>query len=300
MRKILIASKSCGNGIGQDKMRDLFVQSNIIATFANLEDSISGLGEYDGIVIGMDPFTEDILDKAENLKAVMKYGVGTENIDKIACANRDVKVLNMPGVNNEAVAEMAFALMVACARRVVEGDRKVRGGEWPRLMGCSLVNKTLGIIGTGAIGTKLTQLVAGFDMKVIGYDTVENQPFQALGRYVPLEQLLREADFISLHVPLTEGTYHMIGEREFGAMKSSAILINTARGPIIDEVSLFKALSDHQIGGAGLDVYEQEPLGQSPLLELDNVVCLPHIAAFNIDTMVQMDYRCIKTMADAL
>lgn len=301
MKRVLIASKSCGSGLGKEGVCRLFLERGIEAETEKLAEAMDHLDRYDGIVVGMDPFGEKEFAKASRLKAIMKFGVGVENIDQDCAKRRGVAVRNMPGVNNEAVAEMAFSLMICAARKVAEGDRAVRAGQWPRLLGTSLKGKTLGIVGTGAIGRTLAGYTAGFQMRLLGYDPFPNQAFTDMGgTYVPFDQLLEEADFVSIHVPLLDSTYHLFNQRAFYKMKPTAILVNTARGPVVDEAALKQALEEGVIAGAGLDVFEHEPALDSPLVGMERIVTTPHIAASSRETMEKMDRLCVQTMAEAL
>ncbi|MDR1519848.1 MAG: phosphoglycerate dehydrogenase [Planctomycetota bacterium] len=301
MKKVLIASKSCSTGKGRDYIAKRLASAGVEAVFGRLTDRLSVLGDFQGMVIGMDAFGEDILARAASLRFVLKFGVGVENIDLGAAERRGVKVRNMPGVNNDAVAEMAFALMLSAARRLAEGDRQVRSGQWPRLVGRGLIGKTMGIVGTGAIGCRLARLAAGFDMRLRGFDPFENRAFAALGgTYAALDEVLAEADVVSVHAPLTEKTRRMIGARELSLMKPDAILVNTSRGPLVDEEALRAALETGRIFAAGLDVFEVEPAVGRPVTALDNLTSTPHIAASTRDTLERMDETCVDIVIEEL
>ena len=301
MNRVLVASKSCGVGLGRKQLEDLFRASGMEPVFETLAEGEKHMADFDAVVIGIDKIEPRHFKSGKNIQVVMKFGVGTDNINMKAAQESGVQVLNMPGVNSEAVAEMAFALLMAATRRVVEGDRRVHAGEWPRLLSWSPVGKTLGIVGTGAVGRTLLHLVCGLDMHILGYDAYPNEAFrQAGGRYVSFKELLKSSDYISIHVPLADDTFHMIGEKELSLMKRSAILINTSRGPVIDEKALFEALRHGCIAAAGVDVFEHEPPSGSPLLELDNAICLPHISAYTMETMKKMDRLCVQKLGEAL
>ena len=203
---------------------------------------------------------------------------------------------NTPGVLTEATADLAFALILATARRLVEGDKRVREGKftyWAPLLflGWEVSGKTLGIIGAGRIGQAVAKRARGFGMRVLYHNRTRLSPAaeQELNvSFAPLEDLLREADFVTLHVPLTPQTRHLIGRRELELMKPTAHLINTARGPVVDEAALVEALRRGEIGGAGLDVYEQEPQLSPGLTDLDHVVLLPHVGSATIETRTRM------------
>jgi glyoxylate reductase len=233
----------------------------------------------------------NLLQQAKKLRIIAQYAVGYDNID-VECATRlGIYVTNTPGVSTEATAELTWALILAVARRIVEADAFVRWGEWWRtrtgwhphmILGMELKGKTLGIIGLGRIGSRVAEIGKAFGMKIVYYDLTRNEALEKqLGaEYRDLDTLLREADVVSIHVPLTKETYHMIDEERLRKMKRTAILINTARGAVVDTNALVKALSEGWIAGAGLDVFEQEPLPPNhPLTAFKNVVLVPHIGS---------------------
>ena len=243
-----------------------------------------------------DRIDAELLDHAPALRVIANFGVGFEHIDVAAATRRGLPVTNTPGVLTDATADLAFALILATARRMVEGDKRVREGKftyWAPLLflGQEVSGKTLGIIGAGRIGQAVAQRARGFGMRVLYYSRTRLTPAAEQELHVsfaPLEDLLREADFVTLHVPLTPQTRHLIGRRELELMKPTAHLINTARGPVVDEAALVEALRRGEIGGAGLDVYEQEPELSPGLTDLDNVVLLPHVGSATIETRTRM------------
>jgi D-3-phosphoglycerate dehydrogenase len=298
---VLVASKSFGYGAPLEKLNSLFSAYSLKPTFEPFESALAHIDEFEGIIIGTSKVTREVLFDARNLKAVVKYGVGIDNIDTEAARELNVKVFNLPGINSESVAEMALSLMFAAGRKVAMGDRSLRAGKWEGLIGNSLTGKTLGIIGTGSIGCSLARMVAGLNMTVIGYDIVENEDFpRAGGSYVPLEELLASADYISLHLSLNPKTQHFIDREKMALMKSSAILINTSRGKVVDERALIEALNHGKLAGAGLDVFEEEPPTCPELLAAENAVITPHIAAYTHETLRRMDEACVSTMSRAL
>lgn len=239
----------------------------------------------------------NLLQQAKNLRIVSQLAVGYDNIDVICATRLGIYVTNTPGVLTEATAELTWALILAVARRIVEADHFVRWGEWERLrtgwhpkmmLGIELKGKILGVIGAGRIGSRVAEIGAkGFGMKVIYYDINRNEYLEKeLGaEYRNLDQLLQEADIVTIHVPLTKETHYMINEERLKKMKKSAILINTARGSVIDTDALIKALKEGWIAGAGLDVFEQEPLpANHPLTAFKNVVLVPHIGSATYET----------------
>jgi len=233
-----------------------------------------------GIVINIrssSRFTENVFARCNGLRLLSLWGTGTDNVDLAAAARHGVTVTNTPGVAATSIAEHCLALLLATARRIPRADAAVRRGEWPRGEGVQMHGKTLGIIGLGAIGRRFARLGAAIGMRVI---TWTMHPDPALGfELVSLDRLYEESDVISVHLRLSDDTRGMIGAAEFARMKPGAILINTARGPIVDEPAMIQALTSGRIAGAGLDVFTVEPLAQGhPLASLPNVVLTPHAA----------------------
>ena len=265
--------------------------------------------EIDGLLCLLtDTIDEDLLELNPDLKVIANYAVGFNNIELKGCTKRGIPVSNTPGVLTDTTADFAWALLMATARRVVEADRFTRAGKyqgWGPMMflGGDVYGKTLGVIGMGRIGQAFAKRALGFDMEVIYYDAkpLSEEKEEELGvKYMKFDNLLKESDFISLHVPLLPQTKHLIGEREFELMKETAYLINTARGPIIDEKALFEALKNNDIAGAGLDVYEEEPELYPGLSDLDNIVLAPHIASASIETRTKMAVMAAKNLLAGL
>ncbi|HJQ30453.1 MAG TPA: D-glycerate dehydrogenase [Rubrobacter sp.] len=231
----------------------------------------------------------------DGLKVVANLAVGYDNVDLEAADARGIIVTNTPGVLDETTADVAFMLLLAAARRLGESERVLRAGEWewwgPKLfMGPDVWGKKLGIIGLGRIGQAVARRAKGFDMDVLYHNRSRNEEAdRELGaRYVDLDDLLETADFVSIHTPLTDETRHLIGPAELAKMKSEAVLVNTSRGPVVDEGALADALAERRIFAAGLDVYEEEPKVHPKLLELENVVLAPHIGSGSIETRNKM------------
>jgi glyoxylate reductase len=243
-----------------------------------------------------------VLAAAPTLKVVSNVAVGFNNIDVAAARKRSVVVTNTPDVLTETTADFAWALLMAAARRVVEADTFVRSGQWQRwqwelLWGQDVYGKTLGILGFGRIGRAVARRARGFNMRVLYHDTVRCEPAverEVGATYADPETVLREADFVSLHTLLVPETRHLINERTLRMMKKTAILVNAARGPIVDEAALVRALSEGWIAGAGLDVFEAEPKIHPGLLPLKNVVIAPHIASASFDTRVAMGTLAVR------
>lgn len=239
---------------------------------------------------------DEVMDAAgEDLKVISNLAVGHDNIDIEAANERGIVVTNTPGVLDETTADTAFMLLLAAARRLGEAERFLRAGEWDawgpkQFVGPDVWGKTLGIIGFGRIGQAVARRAKGFGMEILytARSPKEEAEKELEARMMELEELLQESDFVSIHTPLTEETQHLIGEKELGAMKSSAILVNTSRGPVVDEIALAEALENGSIFAAGLDVYEEEPNVHPKLLELENVVLAPHIGSASIETRDKM------------
>ena len=229
---------------------------------------------------------EALLDRAPKLRCVSNVAVGYDNIDVAACTRRGVFATNTPDVLTEATADLAWALLLAAARRIPEGDRYVRSGLWKRwdwtlMRGADVHGRTLGILGAGRIGQATGHRAVGFSMQVLYHSRERKLLFEhtTMARRVDLKTLLRESDFLSIHIPLSPRTRHFIGQKEFAMMKPGAILVNTARGPIVDEAALVKALRSGRLASAGLDVFEREPQIHPGLLKLDNVALAPHVGS---------------------
>ena len=243
-----------------------------------------------------DPIDAEVIAAAPKLKVISQYAVGVDNIDIAEATRRGIPVGHTPGVLTEATADLAFALLMAAARRVVEGADYVRAGKWKTwgptlLLGADVWGATLGIVGFGRIGQAVARRGVGFRMRVLAYDPrPDEEAAVSIGvELLDLDALLRESDFVSLHTPLTEETYHMIGERELKLMKPTAILINTARGPVVDPKALYRALKEGWIARAALDVTEPEPIPMDhPLLGLQNCLIVPHIGSASVSTRTEM------------
>ena len=258
---------------------------------------LRGVVDKEGLLCMVtDSIDRQLLDRAPDLKVIANCGVGFNNIDVEAATERRILISNTPDVLTDATADLTFALILGTARRVVEGDRKTREGKFrfwaPFLfLGSEVSGKTLGIVGLGRIGKAVARRAKGFDMKILYYNRrrIDASEEKALGAtYVGLDGLLAQSDFVSLHVPLTDKTHHLIGPEALKHMKPTAHLINTSRGPVVDERALFEALKKGKIGGAGLDVYEKEPELTPGLTELDNVILLPHVGSATLETRTEM------------
>ncbi len=272
------------------------------------KEIIKGVKGKDGLLCLLtDHIDADILGAGPGLKMVSNYAVGFNNVDVKAATHRGILVTNTPGVLTDATADFTFTLLLAAARRLGEAERYARKGKfkgWGPLhfLGQSTEDATLGIFGLGRIGRAVAErAVRGFEMKVL-YNDIQRAPdfekeFGA--KFVDKETLLRESDFVSLHVPLNPHTTHLIGEKELKLMKPTAVLVNTARGPVVDEKALAKALKEKWIFAAGLDVYEREPAIEKALLKLENVVLAPHIASATVKSRTDMGLLAVNNLVSA-
>jgi glyoxylate reductase len=260
--------------------------------------------EAEGILVNSTRVNEEVLLAAPRLRAISNCGVGYDNIDVAACNRRRIPITNTAGSLEETTADLAFTLLLAAARRAIEADRYVRDGRWERwqwglMHGLDVHHKTLGLIGFGGIGQPMARRGRGFSMRILYY--ARHRAAQSVERelnaeYAGLEALLQQSDFISLHVPLTPETRHIIDAKALRLMKSTAVLVNTARGPVIDEEALVNALKDGEIAGAGLDVFEKEPQVDPDLASLGNVVLAPHIGSATGETRLRMATLAVRNL----
>ena len=273
------------------------------------EELLKRVRGVDGLLsLLTDKIDGDVMDAAgKQLKVISNHAVGFDNIDIPAATARKIPVGNTPDVLTDATADFAFALLMAAGRRLVEADHYVRDSKWKTwgpmlLLGVEMKGATLGLVGFGRIGKAMARRAVGFDMRVIYYDPMDHEPgpeFNATR--VDFETLLEESDFVSLHTPLTPETRHLIDSRALSKMKSSAVLINTSRGPVVDLDALYEALKAHRIFAAGLDVTEPEPLpADSPLLTLDNLIIAPHIASASKTTRDKMSWMAAQNLIAGL
>lgn len=248
-------------------------------------------------IVSTDPFDAAVLAACPELRVLARVGVGIDAIDVDAATRAGVAVTITPGMNAATVADHTLSLVLACCRRLLENDRRLRGGAWDRggkLNGIDLTGTTVGIIGLGDIGRAVARRLAGFDVEVLGSDPAGGG-WDGI-KMMPLDELLVACDIVTLHVPLTPGTRGLIGVRELALMRPGAILVNTARGGVVDEAALLEALRQGHLAGAGIDVFAEEPPVGSPLLELPNVVVTPHIAGISVNSQQAM----LVTAVDAV
>ena len=278
--KVIVADAINEQGIDNLKK----VSEVVVDTDITPEELLNTIEEYDGIIVrSRTKVTREVIEKGKNLKIIARAGVGVDNVDVEAATEKGIMVVNAPESTSITVAEHTLGLMLSVARKIAIADKSVKENEWEksRFMGVELRGKTLGVIGMGRIGSQVVSRCKAFEMDTIVYDPyLPNEVAKQMGvQLTNLETVLEKADFITIHVPLTDETRHLISTEEIKMMKKSVFIVNCARGGIIDEDALYEGLSNNEIGGAALDVYEKEPPENSKLFELDNIICTPHIAA---------------------
>jgi D-3-phosphoglycerate dehydrogenase len=256
----------------------------------------------DGYIAGLDFISKKVIDACPGLRVISRYGAGVDRVDLGAARAKGIPVCNTPGANAQAVADLALALMLAAARKIPMLDRKTKEGQWVRSNGTEIFGKTLGILGLGAVGKAVAQRARGFSMKVLAYDPFINKQYaEEQGIIVSdFDSLIKESDIISLHLPLDQKTRHIINAEVMARMKRGVILINTARGGLIDESAANELLRSGHLGGLGLDAYEEEPPGKSPLFELDNVVLTPHTGSHTAEATAAMAAMSVDNLIDVL
>lgn len=254
------------------------------------------LADADAAIIGLEKITAELLDRCPKLQLVAKYGVGLDNVDLQACEERGVTVGWTPGVNRYAVAEQTIGYLIGLSRNLFFGARKLREGMWDKIGGRQISERTVGIVGLGNVGQELVRLLKPFGCRLLAHDVLDCSEFCSREgvRQASFEELVRQSDFLSLHVPLTTQTRHLINADVLSRMKRDAFLINTSRGEVVDQLALKEALRRGVIAGAALDVYAQEPPTDLELLKLPNLVCTPHIAGNSLEAVVAMGRSAIR------
>jgi len=254
------------------------------------DEMLDFVPEMDALLVGIDPVSTKVLHAAPRLKVISKYGSGLDNIDLATATEKGIVVTYTPGANSEAVADFSIGLMLACGRLIVEAHNSVRAGRWERFLGVDLYKKTLGVIGTGRIGRAVARRARGFDMKVLAYTRTPDLAWAEHSgvNYVDLDTLLEQSDFVSVNIALTEQTRGLIDAEKLKIMKPTAVIVNTARGGIVEEEALADALEQGLIFGAALDVYTEEPLRSKRLLAQERLVTTPHISAYSRGALLEM------------
>jgi len=307
-RKVLLSAPYMQPVI--ERFRDLFEKNDIelvippVTERLEEDELLEYVRDIDGAICGDDRFTKRVLQAAPKLKVISKWGTGIDSIDQEACRELGIAVRNTPNAFSEPVADTVMAYILSFARRVVRLDREMHRGKWEKLPGISLRECTLGVIGVGNVGKAVVRRAMAFGMQVLGNDIVDLPPefLAETGiRMLSKEDLLRDSDFASLNCDLNPTSYHLIGERELSLMKPTAYLINTARGPIIEQPALVNALQAGQLSGAALDVFEVEPLPQdSPLRRMANVLLAPHNANSSPEAWERVHRNTIRNLFEVL
>lgn len=265
------------------------------------EEVIAFMRDAAAGIVSTDPFDEGVLRACGGLRVLARVGVGVDTIDVDAATRAGVAVTVTPELNTECVADHAVALMLGCLRRLQENDAAIRRGEWTRggpLIGRDVARSTVGLVGLGRAGRAVARRLAGFGLRMLGHDPVGADVPHV--ERVPLDELLAASDVVSLHLPLSGATAGLIGERELRLMRHGSFLVNTARGPLVDEAALVRALQDGRLAGAGLDVFEREPPRDSPLLDMPQVILSPHVAGIGVDTQQAMLEMAVRSVLDVL
>ena len=263
--------------------------------------------DIDAVILGTENFDEELINSSTRLKIIARFGVGYNNVDIKSATRKKIFVTYTPDVLSDAVVDLTFGLILAFSKKIIQANNYVKAGNWNKKvlfpLGSDLKNKTLGIIGLGRIGVKVAERACAFNMKIIYYSrTRKNRIEEKYGiKFRAFKNLLKESDYISINVPLTKETEGMIGNDEFRLMKKNVFLINTSRGIVIDQQSLYQALRNKKIAGAGLDVFRQEPIPlNDPILELQNVILTPHIGAGTVETLLSMSLMVVNEVIRVL
>ena len=296
MKKIAVITTAFGFGLEsrEKTYADLFAKSGLAPWYCSRDDLMASPLGIEGAIVGVEKADEAFLSACVDLKIAMKFGVGLDNFDREYARKVGIEIANMPGINSDAVAEMVFALMLCVSRRINALDSSCKRGEYTQMCSHSIMNKTLGIVGMGAIGKKVARIAQAFNMRCIGYDV---QSVEADGiTSVSFDELLQNSDVITIHIPLTNENRHLFSTPEFAKMKRDAIILNTSRGGIIDEAALAQAIIEGKVKGAGIDVYESKQ-SVFPLSSLESVVCTPHVAAYTHETLRHMERTAIEKLS---
>jgi D-3-phosphoglycerate dehydrogenase len=290
MARVLIADAVADSAVNKMKEAGLEVVIRDAASDGPIEEHIKG---FDGVVVrSATKITKEVIEASDKLKLVVRAGVGLDNVDKAAAAEKGVEVMNTPEAPTVSVAEMVFSLMFSLARNVTQADSSMKGEKWEKkkLKGTELWEKTLGIVGFGRIGQEVAKRARAFDMKVLAYDVIDiEKECQDCGATsATFDEVIKESDYLSLHVPLFPQTKDMVSDAQFDQMKETAFLINTARGGVVDEKALLKALDERKIAGAALDVFESEPPTEWSLVKHPKLVATPHLASSTKEAQVRV------------
>jgi len=297
MKKILVA-----DFLNKKAMEELEGIKNFevtVKTGLKEDELCQTIPPFDAIVVrSATKVTKKVIESAQNLKIIVRAGIGLDNIDVKSAEEKGIKVANTPTATSISVAELTLGLMLSLARRIPYADRSMKEHRWEKktLEGTELYGKTLGIIGYGRIGREVAKRAKAFGMNIIAYDVIKISDPDV--KQVEKEELLKNADYITIHVPLTEQTKGMIGEKEFEIMKNGVFIVNIARGGVVDEKALLKALNSGKVRGAGLDVFEKEPPEDFTLIDHPNVVCTPHIGAAAEEGQERAGFEVVKILKE--
>jgi len=292
-RRILVADKLASEAL--DYLRSVPEIEVEVAVGLSPEELCQRIPEFGGLIVrSATQVTREVIEAGRNLRVIGRAGVGLDNIDTDAAADHGIQVLNVPQGLSIAVAELTLGLMLSLARHIPQATASLKAGKWEKsaLLGTELYKKVLGIIGMGGIGRMVAARAQAFGMTVIGYDIAHDSE--------PFEQVLTTADYLTLHVPLTPDTHHLLGEKEFEQMKTGVFLVNAARGGVVDEAALLRALNQGKVAGAALDVFETEPPGDNPLLQHPHVIGTPHLGAATREAQVSVGVTIAKSVVAAL
>lgn len=305
MSKVLITPRSFAKYNQEPyerlKANGFEVIQNPVNDILTKEEMKKYLQDVDGIILGVDPLDQEVLKHANKLKVISKYGVGTDNIDKTYCEENNIAVTITNGANSNAVADYAFTLMLGVARRISEIDSGCHNLDWSKKVAVDVYGKKLGVLGLGAIGKGVVERAKGFHMEVYGYDIYKDETYLKENdiTFSEIETMIKECDFISIHLPLLDTTKHLIHYELLKKAKPNLIIVNTARGGIINEDDLYRAIKEKLILGAGIDVFEKEPAHDSKLLKLPQVIVGSHCAASTIDAVDQMSLMAVDNLIQA-
>lgn len=264
---------------------------------------IEVLNRGEAAILGQDAADRRVFENCPNLKAIVKHGAGVDNIDLDAASDHGVIICNVPSMNAEAVAEYTVGLILAAARRIAEADRSMRAGEWGRFMGYQVTGKTIGIVGFGRIGQRVAKKLQGFEPQILAFDPFPNEEAarQQGVRLSTVDEVIEQADVLTLHLPLTAETRGLVSRERLARMKKSAILINTARAGVVDADALADALREGRLAGAAIDVFSEEPVNPDfPLIQMPSVISTPHIAAYSYDAMDAVSILAAHNMVDVM
>ncbi|MBI3548524.1 MAG: phosphoglycerate dehydrogenase [Elusimicrobia bacterium] len=303
--EILVSTRSFGKAdpapLERLKLSGLKAEFNPYGRQLEIPETIQLLKGKTGLIAGTETLNDEVFAKVPDLRVISRVGTGMNNVDQEAAKRRGIQVFNTPDSPAQAVGELVLGLILGLLRRIPEADRQVRSGTWEPVLGRLLSEKTVGIVGLGRVGRHLAGLLSPFRPKLLAYDPAPDASFarERGVRLVELDVLLADADIVTLHSPLTHQTRGMIGPAQLSRMRKDAVLINTARGGLVDEVALHRALAENRLAGAALDVFEAEPY-KGPLRDLPNVILCPHMGSSAAETRVKMELESVDNLLKGL